>query len=73
MQAACTFFKTGTRTYLPNRLNCATKHNSKLTWIFMFYRTRNFPYSEGKSDFFLQNIGSDLPDYSYDPGNHRKN
>jgi len=71
MQAACTFLKAGT--YLPNRLNCVTKHNSKLTSIFMFYSTHNFVnYSEDKSDFFLRNIGSNLPEYSYDLGNHRK-
>jgi len=71
MQAAFTLLKTGN--YLPNELNCVTKHNSKLTWIFMFYSTRNFiNYSEDKSDFFLRNIGSNPPEYSYDPGNHRK-
>ena len=71
MQAACTLLKTGN--YLPNELNCVTKHNSKLTGIFIFYSTRNFiNYSEDKSDFFLQNIGSNLPEYSYKPGNHRK-
>jgi len=71
MQAACTFFKTGT--YLPTRLNCVTKHNSKLTWIFMSYSTRNFiNHSEYESDFFLRNIGYNIPEYSYDPGNHRK-
>jgi len=39
----------------------------------MFYSTRKFiNYSEDKSDFFLRNIGSNLPEYSYDLGNHRK-
>ena len=39
----------------------------------MFYSTRNFiNYSEDKSDFFLRNIGCNLPEYSYDPGNYRK-
>ena len=71
MQAACTFFKTGA--YLHSSLNSVTKHNSKLTWIFMSYSTRNFiNHSECESDFFLRNIGYNLPEYSYDPGNHRK-
>ena len=71
MQAACTLLKTGN--YLPNELNCVTKHNSKLTWIVMSYSTRNcINYSEDKSDFFLRNIDSNLPEYSYDPENHRK-
>jgi len=40
----------------------------------MSYSTRNFiNHSEDVSDFFLRNIGSDLPEYSYDAGNHRKN
>ena len=68
MQGACTFLKTGT--YLPN---CVTKHNSKWIWIFMFSAHANFVnYSKDESDFFLRNIGSNLPDYSYDLGNHRK-
>jgi len=72
MQASRTLLKTGT--YLPNILKCVTKHNSKLTWIFMFYSTRNFiNYSEYKSDFFLRNIVSKIHENSYDPGNHSKN
>ena len=55
MQAECTFFKTGTRTYLANKLNCVTKHNSKLTWIFTSYSTRHFiNHSEDESDFFSE-------------------
>jgi hypothetical protein len=39
----------------------------------MFHSTRNFiNYSEDKSDFFLRNIGFNLPEYSYDTGDHRK-
>jgi len=71
MQAACTFFKTGA--YLSSRLNFVTNHNSKLTRIFMSYSTRNFiNHSEYESDFFLRNIGYNIPEYSYDPGNDRK-
>jgi len=70
LQVACTSLKTGT--YVPNRLNCVTKHSSKFSRIFMFHSTHNFiNYSEDESDFFLRNIGSKLPEYSYDP-DHRK-
>jgi hypothetical protein len=50
-----------------------TKYNSKLASIFMFHNTRNvINLSEDASDSFLRNISSNLPEYSYDTGDHRK-
>ena len=60
LQAACTLFKTST--YLPSRLNCVTKHNSKLPEYLCFtanaislatLRMRAISFSETSAPTYL--------------------
>jgi len=49
------------------------KHNSKLTSIFLFHNTHDvINFSDDDSDSFLRNNSSNLPEYSYGVGDHRK-